>query len=136
MTNTKQIILVREDLKMNIGKTAAQTAHAAMLFILHHIGHNVPFTQAQLDWMYYEKINIKNWEWGGMKKIILGVKDLEELTNVVNFAQSMGIEAHLVHDEGLDAITCAALGPCINKELDLVTDHLVPLGKVKKNSLN
>jgi len=135
LTNTKQILLVREDLKMPIGKTGAQTAHAAMLFILHHLAHNKAFSQAQLDWMFYEKINIPDWEWGGMKKIVLGVQDLNELYSVVEFAQQMGIETHLVHDEGLNTITCAALGPSLSKDLDQITSHLNLLGS-RPSSIN
>lgn len=125
----KQVILVRKDLNMNIGKTASQVAHAAMLFTLYHMKNNIPFTSTQLDWMFQEVRKDPNWTWGGMKKVVLGVEDAKEMLLLVDFAQQYGIEAYFVVDETLNCITAAAIGPDLSEKIDKVTDHLKLLGR-------
>jgi peptidyl-tRNA hydrolase len=122
--STKQVILVRQDLNMPAGKAAAQVGHAAMLFIIERLRTNTPFTEAQIEWMFKEKLDDPNWNYGGMKKIVLAVKDLPELLKTLDFAQTLGLECHMVHDEGLDCITCGAIGPTFEDEMNVVTDHL------------
>ena len=61
----KQVILVRKDLKMSTGKTAAQCAHASTEAI---------FKSSQP--------NIKEWRSQGMKKVVLKVADKKELLDV------------------------------------------------------
>jgi peptidyl-tRNA hydrolase len=114
---------------MSIGKTAAQAGHAAIMFLVHHLTYNIPFSKVQMDWLFEEKLKNSEWNYGGMRKIVLAVNDLQELLQLVNFAQQIDIEAHLVFDEGLDCITCASLGPDAADKIDIVTDHLTLLGK-------
>ncbi len=58
----KQVILIREDLKLPKGKMAAQSAHAAVEAVLKG-----------------DKKVIKKWHQEGQKKVVLKVKNKEEL---------------------------------------------------------
>jgi peptidyl-tRNA hydrolase len=129
--NTKQVILVRKDLLMSTGKTSAQVGHAAMLFLINKfmIHNNVNkqhnFSQAEFKWCFPDNfMSEKDWIYGGMKKIILGVEDLKELLTIIDFADKINLYTNVVHDEGLNCITCGAIGPDYDHIIDPVTNHL------------
>lgn len=137
----KQVILVRKDLQMQPGKVASQAAHAAMLFILkrlkkfHEVTNKVnsqyhaQFTPEQEEWMFGELDTIEGWEYGGIKKIVLAVEDLNEMTDLVIKARGHDLEAHFVTDETLQAITCCAIGPDEEARIDYITSHLSLYGR-------
>ncbi|XP_011180500.1 peptidyl-tRNA hydrolase 2, mitochondrial [Zeugodacus cucurbitae] len=108
---TKLVLVVRGDLKMSKGKTAAQCAHAAVLC----------YQQSQKD---NEKKKIaENWSIMGQPKIVLRANKLEEITNLQNRAKNAGVVAELVRDAGrtqLEAGTATVLGigPDIEKNVD------------------
>jgi len=130
----KQVIVLRRDLKMSAGKAASQAAHAAMLFILkslHHYyqGENFKeyyahFSPEQDEWMFGQINTIPGWEYGGIKKIVLGVRDYFELQVVADLAKQQGLECHFVIDETLQATTALAIGPDADEKFLGVTDHL------------
>ena len=62
----KQVIVVRTDLKMSKGKIASQVSHASVEAVLKS-----------------NKNIVEIWRKEGMKKIILKVKDLDELDRIV-----------------------------------------------------
>jgi PTH2 family peptidyl-tRNA hydrolase len=136
----KQVILVRRDLNMNIGKTAAQVAHAAMLFLLEtirmadrYIHQNIPimdyFSVNEQEWMFGEINTIEGWKYGGIKKIVLGVADEDELYLYASNARAFGLKVHFVTDEGLQCVTCCAIGPHSEEEIDKITGGLKLLGR-------
>lgn len=130
MIKVKQVILVRKDLNMSSGKVGSQVAHAAMLFILNKIKHNLPYTRNELIWMFENPPNGNNdWTWGGMKKIVLGVENLKELLELTSFSLTCGLETHICQDETLGEITAVAIGPDFEEEIDKITNHLKLLGK-------
>lgn len=129
--NTKMCILVRRDLNMSAGKAAAQVGHASMLFLLKkHIKHDVVskyrhFNKGEFDWCFpTEFTHHKDWIYGGMKKVVLGVDSLTELLEIIEFADKLKLENNIVHDEGLACITCGAIGPDFDEKIDPVTNHL------------
>jgi PTH2 family peptidyl-tRNA hydrolase len=130
--NTKQVILVRKDLNMSIGKTSAQVGHASMLFLIKKFtSSNLPvskvinFSKSENFWCFPNEFNTnKDWIYGGMKKVVLGVEDLNELLTVIEFADKLGLENNIIHDEGLDCITCGAIGPDYDRLIDPITNHL------------
>jgi len=132
---TKQIIVVRRDLKMKHGKMAAQAAHAAMSFLTREgrISWNVDF----LDYFVnnddaIDKHNgaIRDWLANSFTKVVLGVDSEEELREILAKAEESGIMAHLVVDNGrtvfnnIPTPTCLALGPDWNENLDELVGHL------------
>lgn len=108
----KQVILVRSDLKLPKGKMAAQVAHASVDAVLK--------SKASL---------VRNWRSIGMKKIILKVKDLEELLKYEKDAKKNDLVTALITDAGLTTvepgtITCLAIGPDAEVKIDQVTGNL------------
>jgi peptidyl-tRNA hydrolase, PTH2 family len=108
----KQVILVRQDLKLSKGKCAVQVAHASVDAALTS-PHSV----------------VKKWETDGMKKSVLKVNDLKELLMYQKLARDNGIHSALISDAGrthLEAgtVTCLGLGPEEDAKLDKVTGKL------------
>ena len=62
----KQVILVRDDLKLSKGKLAAQVSHASVDCLLKS-----------------DKDDMLAWKDQGMKKVILRVKDLKEMFGTI-----------------------------------------------------
>lgn len=112
----KQAIVVRADLQMGKGKLAAQASHASL-------------TSFRLVSMKYPDI-ARAWENMGQMKIVLKVKDEDELMEMLRRVHEAGIPAELIRDAGHtqvepNTITCFGAGPWDEKEIDKV------LGKLK-----
>lgn len=108
----KQVIIVRKDLKLPKGKLGAQTAHAAVEAV-----------------MKSDKKVVKGWRSQGMKKVVLAVKDKDELYKIVQQGKDLGLITATITDAGRTivepgTVTCAALGPYIEEEIDSVTGNL------------
>jgi len=108
----KQSIVVRDDLKMSVGKICAQCCHAS-------IGSAKQAT----------KEVVKKWGGGGAKKIVLKVKNEKELKLLYKKAKSKKIPCFLVKDAGLTQLkpgtaTCLGIGPAGEKEIDEMTGKL------------
>lgn len=108
----KQVIVVRKDIKMSKGKTAAQVAHASI--------------------NSYLKADIgKRAEWIGnsFTKVILKVDTLEQLSNIAVKASEKNIPCALIMDEGRtqleeNTITCLGIGPDEDEKIDEITKGL------------
>ena len=74
----KQVILVREDLKLPKGKLAAQSSHASVDATLKS-----------------DKKMVDLWKKAGGKKIVLKVKDEKELFEYKQMAEDAGIKTAL-----------------------------------------
>ena len=112
MGNLKQVILVRTDIKMSKGKTAAQVAHGAVEAVLRSPSSLVSM-----------------WRQTGMKKITLKVKSERELYRYLQEAKDFGIATALITDAGhteIDpgTITCLAIGPETEDKIDAITESL------------
>ena len=110
--SSKQVIIIRSDLKMPKGKLAVQVAHASVEAVLGSSGEKV-----------------RSWRKEGMKKIVLKVDDEKELKTYLRKARSLKIKTTLVTDAGktffdTHTTTCCALGPDIEEKIDRVTGHL------------
>jgi PTH2 family peptidyl-tRNA hydrolase len=108
----KQVILVRNDLKLPKGKMAAQVAHAAVECVLRS-----------------SKSKIDEWHNEGMLKVILKVKDLDELRNYERLARSEKLVTALIADTGRTTvepgtITCLGIGPDEDVKIDKITGKL------------
>ncbi len=112
MSEFKQVIVVREDLKLSRGKLAVQVAHAAI------IG--------------YERADrriVETWKLQGQKKIVLKVPNLRKLMEVKEKAEKLGLPTGVVVDAGLTEIppgtvTAVVIGPDEAKKIDKVTGNL------------
>ncbi|MEM2769117.1 MAG: peptidyl-tRNA hydrolase Pth2 [Candidatus Anstonellales archaeon] len=108
----KQVIVVRKDLNMSCGKIAAQVAHASL--------------EAYL--ISDEKLR-NMWRIEGAKKIVLKVDNLEQLEEIYNRAEAIGIRIVKIVDAGyteLDpgTVTCIGAGPDFEDRLNKVFGSL------------
>jgi len=108
----KQIILVRQDLKLPKGKLSAQAAHASVEAVLNS-----------------DKQKVREWRAEGMAKIVLKVKDEKELLFYLRQAKEAGLTAALITDAGRTVIapgtnTCVSIGPDEEEKIDEITGKL------------
>jgi len=122
MKETRQIIIMRTDLDMPIGKMISQGAHASEGAITkqENSSENMTMKRFQL---------LKDWKQTGKTKIVLGINSLVKLLNIIEKAESIGINTYVVTDEGRThfdepTITCACLGIDTKENLDKVTKRL------------
>ena len=111
----KQVIIVRRDVNMGTGKIAAQVAHAAV--------------------MGAEKVKVARSKWfnswfaSGQAKVVVKVKNIEELMDVRTRAEQLNLPVVQVQDSGLTqipsgTITCIGIGPAPSALIDKVTIEL------------
>ncbi|MHA1832288.1 MAG: peptidyl-tRNA hydrolase Pth2 [Candidatus Helarchaeota archaeon] len=108
----KQVIVVREDLKLSPGKLAAQVAHAS-------IG----------SWRKAGRLAKSLWRLEGEKKVVLKVKNKNELLELTKKAKKLKLPHVLIRDAGLTEIqggtvTCLGIGPAKEKNINKVTGSL------------
>lgn len=114
MTEFKQTIVVRADLKLGKGKIAAQVAHASL--------------------EAYEKVLKEKPDWAalwaksGRAKIVLKVPDEKDLLMLYNKSKNI-VPTALIKDAGLTqtepgTITCLASGPAPSGVLDKIFSGL------------
>lgn len=112
MSEYKQVILVRKDLKMSKGKVAAQVAHGAVEAVLKS-----------------DKSKVSTWRNQGMKKVTLSVNSEKELYKFLQIAKDSGIVTALIKDAGRTeitpgSVTVLAIGPDEENVIDTVTSEL------------
>jgi len=108
----KQVILVREDLKLPKGKMSAQVSHASVDCVLKS-----------------DKKIIEKWKDQGGKKVVLKVVDEKELIKYMSMIENEGIKVALIKDAGHTVvepgtITCLGVGPDSEEKIDKITGKL------------
>lgn len=103
----KQLILVRNDLKLPKGKLAAQVAHASVEAVLKS-----------------SDTDVRSWRHQGMAKVVLKVGDEKELLRWMQEAKDAGFVTALITDAGRTVVapgtrTCVAIGPAHAEKLDV-----------------
>jgi len=110
----KQILVMRKDLNMKVGKMCAQAAHASMKATLLHL----------------DDPRVKEWLSGKFTKIAVGVNSEEELLALHKNALDNGLISELITDAGLTVFdgvptnTCIAIGPDTHENLQPITGSL------------
>lgn len=133
---TKQVIVIRRDLKSRRGKEIAQGSHAAMAWLRDriisegknsadgygtdwHVESLIELSQAEYDWLS-----------DGCTKIVCQVPDEEALLAARDAAWLRGVTAHLITDAGYTEFygeptnTAVAIGPDRADIIDAVTGDL------------
>lgn len=124
----KQIIILRKDLKMRLGKSVSQGSHASLGVLL---VENKPF-QTVCKFVYNILFNkyFRNWVSGNFKKICVYVNSEQELLDLHKQAQNSKILNCLILDSGLTEFagnptyTALAIGPDDESKIDKITKHL------------
>ena len=111
----KLVILMRSDLKMSKGKTAAQAAHAAVTCALASKKNN--------------SRTFDRWMSEGQRKVVLKITSLKELYEFKAIADAQGLTNSLISDQGrteipAGSVTCLGIGPSTNAVLDKITGGL------------
>ena len=115
MEEYKQVILIRTDLKMGVGKKCAQSCHASV--------SASDFVRIQ------DKPAWKSWKNTGQKKVVLKIHSLEQLNDLKEKFKSKKIPFFIVNDAGLTqltpgTITAVGIGPVLSTEIDKITGDL------------
>ena len=125
---TKQVIVIRRDLRMRRGKEIAQGAHASMAWLRQRVvphltpagvADQVRFTEAERVWLE-----------GSLRKVTVKVGSEDELLAVYDKAVQAGVLVQLITDRGLTEFggtptrTCLAVGPDYDDRIDPVTRDL------------
>ena len=130
MSNVKQVIVMRKDLKntkgekVRSGKLIAQGAHASMKVILDmDDGKVLNYLKVQLN------DDLQKWIKGIFTKICLAAKDKGDLLESYNKAKEAGLPCALILDSGKTEFseptyTCCAIGPAKSEDIDKITGHL------------
>jgi len=111
----KMVFVVRQDLKMGKGKSAAQCCHAAV-DIYKRAKRNNP------EWL-------KQWETTACAKVALKCEDESALLAIASHARVLGLDASVIQDAGRTQIasgskTVCGVGPGPVELIDKVTGHL------------
>jgi PTH2 family peptidyl-tRNA hydrolase len=114
----KQVIVMRSDLGMSIGKIAAQAGHAA-------VSAAEEARKGYSSWW-------KAWLEEGQCKIAVKVESEQELLELERQAKELGLPRVLIYDRGLtelppNTLTCLAIGPAPCDKVDKITGKLALL---------
>lgn len=133
----KQVIVVRHDLHMRMGKVAAQAAHASIAFLTNKFRDRIEdYFDPMNDPLFYVVPRFRvspaerAWIEGRFTKICVRVDSEEELLRIYEEAEAAGLTAYLITDAGLTEFkgiptnTCVAIGPNFSDEIDPITGHL------------
>lgn len=112
----KQVILMRTDLGMTIGKMCAQSAHVAC----------EGYRRARED------TRCQPWFEEGLPVVVLGVPNEEHLVYLLKKAQDANLFTSCVQDAGRNEVprgtlTCGAIGPWEDAVINRITRHLQAL---------
>jgi len=108
----KQMIVIRKDLKMSVGKTIAQACHASLG-----------------AYKKVKKPKTQRWNLDGQKKVVLELNSKRQLLNLYNRVKRKKIPCFLVEDAGLTelepgTITALGIGPVDEKEINKITGSM------------
>ncbi len=143
----KQVIVVRKDLNMPMGKLLAQVSHASMAFMTGYLRftspanrdvdpYHVDYSTGQLtkSWPERRYIDVDEemalWIDGAFTKVVVSVPDEQTLLAVYTSARTYGLRHKLITDEGRTVFngvptnTCIAIGPNFIERVDAVTKSL------------
>jgi PTH2 family peptidyl-tRNA hydrolase len=137
---TKQVIIVRNDLKMRKGKMSAQVAHASMNALLKSMSYEKvhmitsptenSYDEYTRTLKYNEFSAMEQWLEGKFTKIVLQCDSLQHLESLHATAVSMKLPcSDIIVDVG-DTVfneptaTCFAIGPEFSDKIDTLTSSL------------
>ena len=134
---SKQMIVVRRDLKMRKGKIAAQAGHACVEATLMALAREGRLSQVQAGdnrvWLkhgLFDTTPLTAWFDSGIAKVCVYVDSEEELLEIGRQGREQGFIVALVRDAGLTefsgepTLTCLAFEPLYPEQIDPITGDL------------
>lgn len=130
---TKQVIVVRKDLKMRKGKICAQVAHASMAILTSYAKiKSLDVLDESKLYMFSTIIDeeLKAWLNSSFKKIVVSIDSEEKMFELYNKARDFNIPTYIITDSGLTEFhgkptnTCIAIGPANENRVDAITGDL------------
>ncbi len=111
----KLVVVVRDDLDLSCGKIAVQVAHASVECAIRAIKNS-------------KKI-FDEWYREGQRKIVVMVKDMDDLLFLKDKAEKFKLITCLIRDAGLTevppgTVTCLGIGPGDEQTINRVTGNL------------
>jgi PTH2 family peptidyl-tRNA hydrolase len=115
MDEYKQVILIRTDLKMGVGKKCAQSCHASVS------ASDLVRRKSKVTW--------KQWKNSGQKKVVLKIDNIDNIKDIIIQLEKEKIDYFLVKDAGLTqlapgTITALGIGPARSSQIDEITGDL------------
>lgn len=134
---SKQVIVMRRDLKMRKGKIAAQSGHACVEATLMAIAREGRAGQIRAEdgWAYLEHAEddrspLTDWFDAGVAKICVYVDGEEALLDIATQGREAGFAVALIRDaghtefHGEPTFTCLAFEPLPAEKIDPITGDL------------
>ena len=134
---SKQMIVMRRDLKMRKGKIAAQAGHACVEATLMALAREDRLDEVRVNgsWITLDHgeddcTPLTAWFDAGIAKVCVYVDSEEELLEVANAGRERGFACALVRDAGLTEFhgeatyTCLAFEPLRAEDIDPITGGL------------
>lgn len=136
---SKQMIVIRRDLKMRKGKIAAQASHACVEATLMALAKEQRLNEVCVaenqNWVYLNHSQedtsaLTNWFDAGVAKICVYVDSEEELLELANQGREQGFVVALIKDAGFTefhgepTFTCIAFEPLAAEDIDPLTGDL------------
>jgi PTH2 family peptidyl-tRNA hydrolase len=128
MRQTKQVIILRNDLNMRKGKMVAQGSHASMAVITKNL--NILYNNGETIGQFNLREEFIDWLNNSYTKICLQCDSEKELLELYNKAKEMNILCSLIKDNGktefngIPTYTSVAIGPDYSEKIDQITKHL------------
>lgn len=121
---TKQVIVMRKDLKMRRGKEIAQGSHASAAFVCQLLKNGQTISLENFS------ESVREWILSSYAKVCVQVNSEDELLEIYENAKKSGLLAYLITDSGrtefsgVPTNTCCAIGPDDSEIIDKITGHL------------
>ena len=129
----KQVLVVRKDLDMSVGKYGAQVSHASLGSIFSKMHREVVDTKVtysfELDLEVGMDRAFDEWLNKRFTKIVVYVKSEQQLKNIHQKAIDKGLPCALIQDAGFTEFdeptyTCLGIGPAYPEDFKGVTSRL------------
>ena len=136
---SKQMIVMRRDLKMRKGKIAAQAGHACVEAVLMALAREGRLGEVRVtpdqSWIYLEDEGtpatpLSDWFDVGVAKVCVYVDSEEELLDLAARGRELGFAVALIRDAGQTEFhgeptyTCLAFEPLAAEQIDPLTGEL------------
>lgn len=128
MEKVKQVIVMRKDLNMRKGKMISQGSHASLKVFLDLKDESHFKMTGELKISLNDDMQV--WISDKFTKICVSVNSEHELVEIYNKAKNSGLPCSLIEDCGLTefkgepTLTCCAIGPAKEEDIDLITGDL------------